>query len=132
MKLNSDLFLELCKEYDISLSQDYSDIMFEDKDGNVTGKGNLGDLAEFVAKAWTFGNAGYHNSIYRGKYLGDHVTDEQWEAIQNGTFEGMYIGDYWVINGVNWRIAAFDYWLRTGDKNWNDSQTNKIIRHFMI
>lgn len=27
----------------------------------------------------------------------------------------MYIGDYWTINGVNWRIAHFDYWLRTGD-----------------
>ena len=35
MKLNSDLFWELCKEYDVSLSQDYSDIMFEDNDGNV-------------------------------------------------------------------------------------------------
>ena len=35
MKLNSDLFWELCKEYDIPLSQDYSDIMFEDYDGNV-------------------------------------------------------------------------------------------------
>ena len=89
--------------------------ILEDKDGNVTGKGSLGDLAEFVAKAWTFGNAGYHNSIYRGKNLGDHVTDEQWEAIQNGTFEGMYIGDYWVINGKTWRIAAFDYWYGFGD-----------------
>lgn len=27
----------------------------------------------------------------------------------------MYIGDYWVINGVNWRIAAFDYYLNCGD-----------------
>ena len=35
MKLNSDLFWELCKEYDVPLSQDYSDIMFEDKDGTV-------------------------------------------------------------------------------------------------
>ena len=35
MKLNSDLFWELCKEYNIPLSQDYSDIMFEDYDGNV-------------------------------------------------------------------------------------------------
>ena len=35
MKLNSDLFCELCKEYNIPLSQDYSDIMFEDYDGNV-------------------------------------------------------------------------------------------------
>lgn len=60
-------------------------------------------------------NAGAHNSIYRGKYLGGHVTDEQYDAIDAGTFEGLFVGDYWVINGVNWRIAAFDYWLHCGD-----------------
>ena len=35
MKLNSDLFWELCKEYDVPLSQDYNDVMFEDEYGNV-------------------------------------------------------------------------------------------------
>ncbi len=35
MKLNSDLFWELCKEYEIPLSQDYSDIMIEDDDGSI-------------------------------------------------------------------------------------------------
>ena len=29
----------------------------------------------------------------------------------------MFIGDYWVINGITWRIAAFDYWLNCGDTN---------------
>ncbi|MDD6195420.1 MAG: hypothetical protein PUB12_00730 [[Clostridium] aminophilum] len=59
--------------------------------------------------------AGPHNSLYRGKYLGDHVTAEQWAAIDAGTFEGLYIGDYWVINGVTYRIAAFDYHYNCGD-----------------
>ena len=27
----------------------------------------------------------------------------------------MYIGDYWTIDGVNYRIAAFDYYLNSGD-----------------
>ena len=63
----------------------------------------------------THNNAGYHNSIYRGKYLGDSVTESQYEAINNGTFDDLFIGDYWTINAVNYRIAAFDYWLRTGD-----------------
>lgn len=35
MKLDSDLFWELCKEYDIPLSQDYSDTMFEAEDGSL-------------------------------------------------------------------------------------------------
>lgn len=60
-------------------------------------------------------NAGYHNSIYRGKYLGNTVTAEQYAQIFQGLFEDLYIGDYWTINGVNWRIAHFDYWYGVGD-----------------
>lgn len=60
-------------------------------------------------------NAGAHNSIFRGKYLGSSVTAEQYLAISSGTFEDLYIGDYWTINGVNWRIAAFNYYRNTGD-----------------
>ena len=60
-------------------------------------------------------NAGAHNGIYRGKYLGAEVTQAQYAAIDAGTFEDLYIGDYWTINNVNWRIAAFDYLLNTGD-----------------
>lgn len=59
--------------------------------------------------------AGPHNSIYRGKYLGDKVTDEQYAAISSGTFDDLYIGDYWTIGGINYRIAAFDYYLNTGN-----------------
>ena len=58
---------------------------------------------------------GFHNSIFRGKSLGANVTDAQWAAISAGTFDDLYIGDYWTINSVPWRIAAFDYYLRTGD-----------------
>ena len=59
--------------------------------------------------------AGAHNSIYRGKNLGTSVTAAQYAAIKAGTFEDMYIGDYWVIGGVTYRIAAFDYYYQTGD-----------------
>lgn len=59
-------------------------------------------------------NAGAHNSIYRGQYLGSSVTSEQYDEIQDGTFNGLFIGDYWTIDNVNYRIAAFDYWLHTG------------------
>ncbi len=56
-------------------------------------------------------SAGTHNAVYRGKNLGSAVTAAQWAAIEAGTFEDLFIGDYWTINGVNWRIAAFDYYL---------------------
>ena len=62
-------------------------------------------------------NAGYHNSIYRGKSLGNSITADQWASISAGTFDDLFIGDYWEINSVKWRIAHFDYWLGTGDVN---------------
>ncbi len=60
-------------------------------------------------------NAGFHNSIYRGKNLGSAVTSDQYAAISAGTFDNLFIGDYWTINSITWRIAAFDYWLHCGD-----------------
>lgn len=60
-------------------------------------------------------NAGAHNSIYRGQHMGDFITPEQHNAISNGTFEDLYIGDYWTIGDVNYRIAAFDYYYNRGD-----------------
>lgn len=60
-------------------------------------------------------SAGSHNAIYRGKSLGNAVTAEQFAAIAAGTFDDMYIGDYWTISGVTYRIAAFDYYYRAGD-----------------
>ena len=70
---------------------------------------NIGIIAD------TYSGAGVHNAIYRGANLGSSVTDDQWAAIQAGTFADLYIGDYWAINGANWRIAAFDYYYNTGD-----------------
>lgn len=70
--------------------------------------------------ALLYNNAGAHNSIYRGKSLGGTVTDAQWTAIKAGTFDDLYIGDYWTINSVNWRIAAFDYYLNCGDTTTTD------------
>ena len=61
------------------------------------------------------GGAGVHNSIYRGKNLGSSVTTEQYAAIAAGAFDDLYIGDYWTINDVVYRIAAFDYYLHCGD-----------------
>lgn len=62
-----------------------------------------------------YNNTGMHNSIYRGKCLGTSVTDSQYSTILSGEFTDMYIGDYWTIGDVNWRIAAFDYYYNVGD-----------------
>lgn len=89
-------------------------------DAGAVGTDNLGagvvTRAKMAIDAFTLAdNAGAHNATYRGKNLGSAVTAAQWAAIQAGTFEDLFIGDYWTINGVNWHIAAFDFYLGTGD-----------------
>ena len=84
----------------------------------TTSKTLVGALNELNGKMPIFSNAGSHNGIFRGKNLGTSVTQGQWTAIQNGTFDDLYIGDYWVIGGVTWRIAAFDYYLNCGDTSF--------------
>ena len=73
-------------------------------------------------------NAATHNMVYRGKALGTSVTSEQWAAIKAGTFKNLYLGDYWSINGVDYIIAAFDYWLNAGDTACNTHHAVVIPR----
>lgn len=72
-------------------------------------------LLQGVGEAAKTGAAGFHNCIYRGKYLGSSVTAAQWATIKAGKFDDLYIGDYWTIGGVNYRIAGFDYFYGVGD-----------------
>ena len=84
----------------------------------ATNQNTYSEWKEFSGNIPIFSNAGSHNGIFRGKNLGTSVTQGQWTAIQNGTFDDLYIGDYWVIGGVTWRIAAFDYYLNCGDTSF--------------
>ena len=61
----------------------------------------------------------FHNSYPRCKYLGTTITDAQNTAIKNRTYDDLFIGDYWTINGVNWRIVAIDYYYNVGDTNFD-------------
>ena len=74
---------------------------------------------------------GYGKSgLYRGANLGSGTTfanastSTQRSAISSGTFAGLFIGDYWTVNGVLYRIADFNYWKRSGDVDFN---TNHIV-----
>lgn len=48
--------------------------------------------------------------IFRGAYLGTVVSEAQNIAIQTGTFGDLYLGDYWIMNRIVYRIADFNYW----------------------
>lgn len=93
----------------------------------------------------TYHNAGTHNCLYRGKDLGSKLTEEQSTAIRAGTFEGIYVGDYWTFenmpygwetyygssvsgtyNGpIRMRVADCDYYFNTGE-------TALETHHFVI
>ncbi len=73
------------------------------------------DVQHLPGVTTTYDNAGAHNSIFRGASLGTSITSTQASNISSGKFTGLYIGDYWTINSIRWRIAAFDYWYQCGE-----------------
>lgn len=54
-------------------------------------------------------------NIWRGKNLGNLPTESDYDEIGAGTFNGLYLGDYWLRDNVVYRIVDFNYWLGTGD-----------------
>ena len=76
-----------------------------------------------------------HRQIYRGKNLGSTFTAEHLAAIQNGSFAGLWLGDYWSFTSsdpdvvsTRWRIVDFDYWYRTGE----DDDPNLTRHHIVV
>lgn len=98
-------------------STDGQSVYFCFNAGNVKRMATYDDMVKNI-QSGIFNNSGSHNSIYRGQSLGSSVTQAQWNAIQAGTFDDLFIGDVWTINGINWRIAAFDYYYNCGDTNF--------------
>jgi len=64
-------------------------------------------------------------TIYNPISLGTSVTSTQWANIKNGTFKGLWLGAYWTIGGVVYRIVDFDYWLGKG-------QTMECTAHHLV
>jgi hypothetical protein len=70
-----------------------------------------------------------HRNIFRGKPLGSSFTTEQKTAVQNGTFDDLWIGDYWTINGIDYVIADMDYFY---GKGIHDSVTQGFQTHHLV
>lgn len=64
-------------------------------------------------------------NVYRGKNIGTSYTAAQKAAVSSGSFEDLYLGDYWIINGVTWRIVDFDYYYQIGD-------TRTVVHHLVV
>lgn len=84
-------------------------------------KGSIGSSEISLVKdtgSYIDTNIAYHNLYPRCKFLGSTVTTAQNEAIKNRTYNDLFIGDYWTINDINWRIVAIDYYYRIGDTDF--------------
>lgn len=89
----------------------------------------------------SYASAGLHNSIFRGKNLGNAFTEAQSAAIKAGTFDDIWLGDYWEINNVRYRIAHIDYYFgRQGefakyahpDLDWGENETSRVLPHHVL
>ena len=56
-----------------------------------------------------------HNGGIRGKNLGSTFTAEQKVAIADGSFNDIYVGDYWEIDGIKYVIVEIDYYYNYGN-----------------
>lgn len=80
--------------------------------------GKFAATSEMVEQAVSVYMAGFspemHRNVFRGKCLGESITEEQMIAIRKGSFRNLYVGDYWEINGTKYRIADINYWRNVG------------------
>ena len=79
-------------------------------------------------------------TIYRGKNLGNTLTKEQAKSIADGSFKGLFLGDYWNGPKIDERDGAtsnntgmyaiydFDYWYRKG--NYGEDVRNHHLTIF--
>lgn len=104
------------EEYKIDYEKLAEAVLNEYKSATIGSKTVFSVLNEITDILPTSG-AGFHNSVFRGKNLGSTVTDAQSTAIKNGTFDDIFVGDYWKINNIIWRVAECDLYYRCGDNS---------------
>ena len=73
------------------------------KTNNITMYDKINTLDNAIG-AFATDTAGTHNSLYRGAQL-DSL---DMAAVASGTFSGMYIGDYVIVNSHKYTIGAFN------------------------
>lgn len=84
---------------------------------NTTITTQAATIKEHTATLKTLSGLIDNQTTYRGKNLGKEVTAEQLEAIRYGKFTDMYLGDYWYMEDIDWKIVDFNYWYNCGNVN---------------
>ena len=93
-------------EYPIATSLLPADKLLTD---GVNGTKTVPASEAFFLMMQSLGQAQNHRAFPRGKYLGNTFSTAQAAAIANGSFNELWVGDFWTINGVNYRIVDVNY-----------------------
>ena len=76
-----------------------------------------------------------HRNVFRGKMIGNSVTDAQISAIRDGTFDDLYVGDYWVMpsyeNLVDTSDSYFGYDKRLNNIGGAVPYTNGLVTGYI-
>lgn len=127
-QMNSSEVLEISQEENSELKSRKSTLsrigtwlgtVFNFNNLNTNNKSIVGAINEKITSGVACYGAAAHNSVYRGKWLGTAPTEEQLDAIEDGSFDNLFIGDFWSNdpddpNEIRWRIAGFNYYQNTG------------------
>lgn len=127
-QMNSSEVLEISQEESSELKSRKSTLsrigtwlgtVFNFNNLNTNNKSIVGAINEKITSGVACYGAAAHNSVYRGKWLGTAPTEEQLDAIEDGSFDDLFIGDFWSNdpddpNEIRWRIAGFNYYQNTG------------------
>jgi len=98
----------------------WNDVSNKPSFATVATSGSYNDLSNKpTLESLSTNSIPFHNAYPRCKYLGTSITDAQNTEIKNRTYDDLFIGDYWTINGVNWRIVAIDYYFNIGNTNFD-------------
>lgn len=98
-------------EYTAATRFDSGDILIKDGTNGtkkITAANAASEFAGLISST-------QHRNVFRGKSLGTSITAAQKTAISSGTFDDLFIGDYWTINNTRYDIADMDYWYNCGD-----------------
>lgn len=119
------LFIDLEKLASVDQNEGYIHIVTGNGDKIIKISDLIGSVVdnEFIVKNadGTIGlidqnpGSGVRNALPRGRCLGDYLSVDQAAEIASGRFRGLTVGDYWLINGIVYRIAHINYWINTGD-----------------
>lgn len=70
--------------------------------------------------------------IFRGKNLGASISEEQNDAIKDGSFKGMFVGDYWEIGEDQFVIYDMDYYVSSNVPHHLILCENKLIGPYVM